>query len=54
VFIEVFRTLTSRQRIFREMQLAERDEPESNLLQLCSLSKYLDCDSKAIVPRVGS
>src|SRR5262249_52386748 len=33
MFIEVFRALASRQRMFGEMQLAERDEPESNLLQ---------------------
>src|SRR5262245_38631829 len=31
MFIEVFRALASRQRMFGEMQLAERDEPESNI-----------------------
>ena len=34
MFIEVFRALASRQRMFGEMQLAERDEPESNILQV--------------------
>jgi hypothetical protein len=56
VFIEVFRAPASRQRIFAEMQLAEGEEPESNILQLCPLSKYLDSQAfcKAIVPRGGS
>jgi hypothetical protein len=45
VFIEVFRALASRQRMFGEMELAERDEPESNILQLCLLSKYLDTEA---------
>jgi hypothetical protein len=56
VFIEVFRALASRQRMFGEMQLAEGEEPESNILQLCPLSKYLDSQAfcKAIVPRAGS
>jgi hypothetical protein len=31
--------------MFGEMQLAERDEPESNILQLCPLTKYLDSKS---------
>jgi hypothetical protein len=37
-------------------EMAERDEPESNILQLCPLSKYLDGEAccKAIVPRGGS
>ena len=34
VFIEVFRALASRQRMFREMQLAEGEELESNILQV--------------------
>src|SRR5262245_66320246 len=34
MFIEVFRALASRQRMFGEMQLAEGVEPESNLLQV--------------------
>jgi hypothetical protein len=34
VFIEVFRALASRQRMFGEMQLAEGEEPESNILQV--------------------
>src|SRR5262245_66384393 len=34
MFIEVFRALASRQRIFCEMQLAAGVEPESNLLQV--------------------
>ncbi len=37
VFIEVFRALASRQRMFGEMQLAEGEELESNILQLCPL-----------------
>ena len=39
--------------MFAEMQLAERDEPEYNILQPCPLSKYLDSEAfcKAIVPR---
>jgi hypothetical protein len=33
VFIEVFRALASRQRMFGGMQLAEGEELESNILQ---------------------
>ena len=42
--------------MFGEMQLAEREQPESNILQLCPQSKYLDSEAfcKAIVPRGGS
>ena len=42
--------------MFGEMQLAERDEPESNILQLFPLSKYLGSEAfcKAMVPRGGS
>jgi len=34
VFIEVFRALASRQRMFGEMQLAEGEEPGSNTLRV--------------------
>ena len=34
VFIEAFRALANRQRMFGEMQLAEGEEPGSNILHL--------------------
>jgi hypothetical protein len=45
VFIEVFRALASRQRMFGEMQLAEGEKLESNILQLCPMSKYFDSEA---------
>ena len=51
-----FRRVTSRERKLATTRLAEREEPESNILQLCPLSKHLDSQAfcKAIVPRGGS
>jgi hypothetical protein len=51
-----FHVVASQERKLAMTRLAEGEEPESNILQLCPLSKYLDSQAfcKAIVPRGGS
>ena len=51
-----FHVVASHERKLATTRLAEGEEPESNILQLCPLSKYLDSQAfcKAIVPRGAS
>ena len=51
-----FHVVASHERKLATTRLAEGEEPESNILQLCPLSKHLDSQAfcKAIVPRDGS
>ena len=50
-----FHVVASQERKLATTRLAEREEPESNILQLCPLSKYLDseafCSGHCVPPR---